>query len=83
MSAMSRPPPLAPSATASTPGSPLLRRRRAAAPARDALTPVRRIGTLIALALLVGLQGGAFAGILLFVGGLAALAAYAAAHPRP
>jgi hypothetical protein len=46
----------------------------------DAQLAVRRVATLVALALLLGLVAGPFAGILLFVAGLAALAAYAAAH---
>jgi Na+(H+)/acetate symporter ActP len=48
----------------------------------DAQLAVRRIGALAALALAVALLAGAFAGIVLFVAGLALLAAYAATHPH-
>jgi hypothetical protein len=56
--------------------------RREPAPDHDAQLAVRRIATLVALALLISLLAGAFAGIVLFVAGLATLAAYAASHPH-
>ena len=77
MSVTSRSPPLA------RPGMAPPRRRTAAPAPRDARSAVRRIATLMALAWLVALLSGPFGGILLFVCGLAALAAYAAAHPQP
>ena len=48
----------------------------------DAPAAARRIALLAALALALALVDGAFAGIVLFVAGLAALAAYAASHPH-
>jgi hypothetical protein len=50
--------------------------------ADEARAAVRRIVVLALLALGIGLLAGAFSGIVLFVAGLAALAAYAAAHPH-
>jgi hypothetical protein len=73
MSAMARP----------TPDGGLPRRRKtASSDVPDAREAVRRIATLVALALLISLVVGPFAGIVLFVTGLAALAAHAAAHPH-
>jgi hypothetical protein len=48
----------------------------------EAWEPLRRLALLLAVALLVGELMGAFAGIVLFVVGLTALAAYAAARPQ-
>lgn len=70
MSAISRPTP-----------RPTPAQRQLAAHRGDPSVAARRVATLVSLALLVGMTAGAFAGILLFVGGLAALAAYAATHP--
>lgn len=63
-----------------TPHGRLPSREPARASADDAQLAVRRIGALLALAFAVALLAGAFAGIVLFVAGLATLAAYAAAH---
>jgi hypothetical protein len=65
-----------------TPHSRLPRREPVQRPAHDGQLAVRRIGILAALALTVALLAGAFAGIVLFVVGLATLAAYAATHPH-
>ncbi len=65
-----------------TPHGRFPRREPARASTEDAQLAVRRIGALLALALAVGLVAGAFAGIVLFVAGLASLAAYAAGHPH-
>jgi hypothetical protein len=48
----------------------------------EARAAIRRIVALALLALGIGLLAGAFSGIVLFVLGLATLAAYAAAHPH-
>jgi hypothetical protein len=50
--------------------------------AGDAGLAIRRIATLLALALLISQLASTFAGVLVFVVGLTALAAYAAAHPH-
>jgi len=50
--------------------------------ADDARLAFRRIATLFAVALLISQIADTFAGILVFVVGLAAFAAYAAAHPN-
>lgn len=55
------------------------RRGDRAAPMRPA---VRRVAALALLAFALSLAAGAFAGIVTFVAGLAALAVYAAGHPR-
>jgi Flp pilus assembly protein TadB len=55
------------------------RRGRPAPSAGEAWPPVRRLALLAAVALLVAELASAFAGILVSVVGLAALAAYAAA----
>ncbi|HEU4703352.1 MAG TPA: hypothetical protein VFS37_12795 [Conexibacter sp.] len=54
-------------------------RRRPAPSAEEAWLAVRRLALLAAVALLVAQLASAFAGILVSVVGLAALAAYAAA----
>lgn len=56
--------------------------RRPALDADALREAVRRLATLATLALLIWLIVGAFAGIVLFVAGLALLAAHAAAHPH-
>jgi hypothetical protein len=56
--------------------------RRASVKARPARRELERLGGLAALALLIALLAGTFAGIVTFVGGLAAFAAVAAAHPE-
>jgi hypothetical protein len=69
---MSRPPP----------GAKLQRRTPAPGPGEYARSAVGRIAVLAALALALALLAGPFAGIVLFVAGLATLAAYAATHPH-
>jgi hypothetical protein len=56
--------------------------RRSPPHGAKAWEPIRRLALLLAVALLVAELIGAFAGILLFVVGLTALAAYAAARPQ-
>jgi hypothetical protein len=64
-----------------TPHGRLPRREPAPAPDDGAQPAVRRIAALAAFAFALALLTGPFAGIVLFVAGLAALAAYAATHP--
>lgn len=52
------------------------------APHDDVPAALRRVLGLLAVAVLTGMLIGAFGGILLFIAGLTALAAYAASHPR-
>jgi hypothetical protein len=53
---------------------------RATPPAFDELHPLKRLVALATVALIVAAAVGTFAGILVFVTGLAGLATYAAAH---
>ncbi|HZV75923.1 MAG TPA: hypothetical protein VFF79_19610 [Conexibacter sp.] len=61
---------------------PRLPHRTPAAHGDDGRLAVRLIAILAGLALALWLLVGPFAGILLFVAGLAALAAWAATHPH-